>query len=109
MAGFSLLVNDTSYLLKFGYDEEYAKISPGNLLIEHMLQRYDKKSSVKVLNCISDAPGFNRWKPLGKAVFKYHLFNSSWKGIIAYQIVRLRYIISAVYGSRIKRFVQRTR
>ncbi len=104
-AGFTLLVDGTCYFLKTGYDEEYAKMSPGHLLVGYMLQRYEMISSVKVLNSISNAPWHNKWKPSCKAVFKYYVFNTTWKGLLAHLV----HLLVVTYKVRIMPIVKRVR
>ncbi len=108
-AGFTLLVDGTCYFLKTGYDEEYAKVSPGHLLVQYMFQRYEMMSSVKVLNAISNTPSYDKWKPSYKAVFRYYVFNTTWKGLLAYLVIRLRHFMGVLYQTKIRSVAKRTR
>ncbi|HRD48346.1 MAG: GNAT family N-acetyltransferase [Candidatus Competibacter sp.] len=55
-------VDDTLYILKVAYDENYSHVSPGNMLLEWVLTRFGSKGSIRYLNLISDSAWHTDWK-----------------------------------------------
>ncbi|MCL2503690.1 MAG: GNAT family N-acetyltransferase [Coriobacteriia bacterium] len=51
-------------MAKIAYDEEYARMAPGNMLFEHTVQRLFEDSSVQWLDLMSDAKWHDDWKPV---------------------------------------------
>ncbi len=71
-AQFAIILKNTVYLLKIGYDEAYAKFSPGNVLLDHKLDDYQVDGNLDELNLISDAAWHRQWRPIElKATKKY--------------------------------------
>lgn len=92
-AQFCLLSGDTSYVLKIGYDERYAKLSPGSLLREHQLKRYAAAGRVRTVNLVTDAAWHVDWRPRAHRVFRAYVFNTSVRGramFAAWRFARLR-------------------
>ena len=72
-AHFAIIMQDTVYLLKIGYDESYGYLSPGNMLLEYKLKDYAEKTDLKYLNLISDAYWHNSWEP--EVITSRNIFN----------------------------------
>jgi hypothetical protein len=51
-AQFGIIVDETVYQLKIGYDEKYSNLSPGNILIKKLLSEY-RQRDLKCFNLVS--------------------------------------------------------
>src|SRR3546814_2760979 len=48
------MVGDTYCSHKIAYDEAYARLSPGHLLMDDLMQRYSDHRAIRLLNLITD-------------------------------------------------------
>ena len=87
---FTLIVGDTMYLLKIGYDEEYAELTPGNLLLARTLDRLSAEDDIRYLNLITDAVWHRRWRPSQTRVFECCLYGSSLMARLLYCYAHIR-------------------
>lgn len=94
-ASFNIIVDDTCYGLKIGYDESYAKMSPGNLLAEYIINFYSGDPRVKFINLISGSPWLRDWRPSKLVVYDFYVFNHSGVGILAYLSTRASWAAQA--------------
>lgn len=83
-AQFCLKVARCLYILKIGYDEQRAKLAPGNMLLENVLRRYGAGSDLDEVNLISNAEWHTDWKPLRHQRRTAIVFNRSPRGVAAY-------------------------
>jgi len=60
---FCLRVGDTSYVLKIGHNEQYRKLSPGNMLLEWLLEKYSDDPEVRFLNFVNAVEWLKKWRP----------------------------------------------
>jgi len=67
-AQFSLLVDQTLYLLKIGYDEEYSDISPGYLLLEKLVEYGCATKKFNRISFVTGVSWIDRWKPEAEEV-----------------------------------------
>lgn len=88
---FCLIVKDTSYILKIGYDESFAHLAPGNMLLEYTLQRYQHDGVIRQLSLVTDAPWHANWKPLSFSVCDAYIFKASPLGLAAYVGLRAEF------------------
>ena len=58
------LVDDTLYIHKISYDEQFAKISPGNLLLEWTAREFCAKRNLNKINLVTNSTWQNRWNPI---------------------------------------------
>jgi len=49
-------------LVKIGYDEAYAKCSPGNLLFERTAKWIFERGDIDEINCLTDMPWHRSWR-----------------------------------------------
>jgi CelD/BcsL family acetyltransferase involved in cellulose biosynthesis len=99
---FCLVVGDTSYMLKIGYDESYAQFAPGNMLLEHTLRRYVEEGGVKYVNLVTDAEWHANWKPLSTAVLDVRVFNTTVSGLCALFLLRAKRYLSRFRRRRVR-------
>ena len=99
---FVVMVNDTCYALRIGYDETYGEYSPGNMMTDYCIQRYIKNDFAKYFNFCSDEYNNKRWKPKSISVYDYYIFKRNIKGMFAFVIIKMEYFIRPFYQSHIK-------
>jgi CelD/BcsL family acetyltransferase involved in cellulose biosynthesis len=99
-ANFCICVNDTCYSLKSGFDEDYSKVAPGQLLREHVLNYYLSDPDISYFDLIADYEWQRHWRPRQRRVFDLYFFNpTTIKGLILYCLMGMR--------MRLQRFRQR--
>lgn len=82
-------VSDTLFVLKIAYDEEYPKLSPGNMLLEWIITRDSNVGRVKNLNLISDSSWHKDWAALQIPNWHVEVYN---KTPSAYALRLARYL-----------------
>ena len=79
----SLLLNETSYMLKVAYDEAAGRFTPGQLLIDNAYQRYSQGNEIKRCNLISDYGWLQVWNPSYRDYVVIREFNGTLRGTMA--------------------------
>jgi len=83
-AEFSLVVGDTMYCLKIGYDERWASLSPGHLLFQHVIDNCAQTHAVTYINLVTDAAWHRSWQPNRLRVYRWRRFNATLPGLAAF-------------------------
>ncbi len=60
---FATRTGATYSVLKIGHDEAYRSVSPGQLLVERLVERCCQDPGIERLNMVSDAPWLRGWRP----------------------------------------------
>lgn len=94
-AQFCLLFEDTAYMLKIGYDENYSRYAPGKLLAARFIERCIEDPVIERINYITDAAWHSDWAPKTYRKSICYIFNSSPAGLLAYGFMKF-------YGTHIK-------
>ncbi len=76
-AHFCLIEGDTLYLLKMAYDEQHAHLSPGNVLLDHVLRDGVEQGGFRYLNLVADMEWHSDWLPAHYEVRRIRSFNST--------------------------------
>ncbi len=71
-------------LLKIGYLEAYARISPGSLLFDCVLRDWCERSDVRTVSLVGDAAWQKTWHPEEIPVFRYRLYNHKPRALVAW-------------------------
>jgi CelD/BcsL family acetyltransferase involved in cellulose biosynthesis len=87
---YGITIGATHLLLLMGYDERYARASPGHLLI-HEVIRWSAACQLRELDFLSNAPHYQRWHPAGRPMHHILVCDGSLKGRLVYHAKRLRY------------------
>ena len=61
-AQLAVRVGDTLTLLKIAYNEDYAAIAPGNMLLLALLRRESASQESRLIDCVTDMPWHANWK-----------------------------------------------
>jgi CelD/BcsL family acetyltransferase involved in cellulose biosynthesis len=73
---FCVRSNGTMEVLKIGYDEAYASLAPGNLLLKQLMQYCAfAESQLMRLNLITGVEWHDDWKPRSQKVWNFWTFN----------------------------------
>lgn len=101
-AQFCLLADDTVYMLKIGYDEDYKRYAPGKHLLDLFIQRCMENSTVKSINLVTDAEWHADWKPKTLDKSDLYIFNTSLAGIIGFVFLKCHGVLQKNYRVHIK-------
>ena len=72
-AQFCVFIEKTLYLLKIGYDERYASISPGQILIDRLVEYGSDTQHFNEISFVTGYGWMDRWRPTLKPVFLSYL------------------------------------
>lgn len=78
-----VVLSGNAFLLKTAFDEDAKGYSPGHLLIDYAVRRYDERGDVVSLHLLTDYPWFKPWNPRYVAYGGGKEFNSTMRGILA--------------------------
>lgn len=88
---FCLIVGETFYILKIGYDEYFSHLAPGNMLLENLLQRKANVDHLKYISLVTGSSWHVDWKPLSKKVMRVFLFNNkTLRGLLVKSILNAK-------------------
>lgn len=88
-AQFGLRTNNCLSLLKIGYNENYARFSPGYLLLESVLEQTNSRG-IATLSLVTSPPWADRWHPDTIPVWHINYYNQSTRGNALNQLNRLK-------------------
>lgn len=94
---FALIVGNTMFLLKIGFNEEFSGLAPGNLLLAETLHRANKEGEIEVVNLITDAGWHASWRPIDHTVYECCCYTRTARGSLAYSYRRLRSALGPRY------------
>lgn len=81
---FCLTVEDTLYLLKIGYSQEYHALGPGNVLLNELLRRCCADEKLQSISFVTGANWNDNWSPEYFDVYEAWLFNATLAGVAVY-------------------------
>jgi len=76
-----LVTDDTVYVPKVAYDEDFARIGPVHLLFENFFTQCEKRPNLRELNFTSDSSWHDVWKPARSNVYNIYAFNTTLTGV----------------------------
>ena len=95
-----LYFNNTLLLWKLGYSEEHKRLSPGNLLIEQLIQHHQKDQQPPTIDLMTNETWYNNWNMQWRPFYNSYLFKPSILGISQYLLLKLKFFV--------KRLVKKT-
>lgn len=101
-AQFCILLDNTAYILKIGYDEGYKRYAPGNLLLDLFLKRSMEDSTIESVNLITNAAWHVDWRPKAYNKCSVYLFNATPVGLIGFFIMKSYPILKKHYQAHIQ-------
>ena len=96
-AEFCLFCNGALNLLKIGYLESYPRISPGDLLFDHVLRDWCERPGTRAISLVGDAAWQHKWHPDSVPLYRYRLYNRTVRAFPAWLWRTMRpYVLKAV-------------
>lgn len=89
-AQFGLLVEGVLSLLKIGFRASQADMAPGFLLLEDLFLDCAAGGSIHTVNFVTSPAWTHSWRPELMLVWKHSLFNTTWRGTLAYVWARMK-------------------
>jgi CelD/BcsL family acetyltransferase involved in cellulose biosynthesis len=87
------LSGETCYMVKIAYDERYPKASPGQSLIQHILEECGSDPALKTINFCSDEAWMQDLRPMTADVLRLRLYRRSARGTIARLLFALKPLV----------------
>ncbi len=87
---FCLTMRDIMYTVKIGYDEAFAKVSPGILLFNWTIERYCDRGGFTHINFLSDTPWAKSWEPAVMFTRKCEIYADSMSGTVVWRARKLK-------------------
>jgi CelD/BcsL family acetyltransferase involved in cellulose biosynthesis len=100
---FCLKDNDTLYILKLAYDENWSKVAPGNMLLERVIQEGILRKGFQYVNLVGDPPWFKDWQPDSQPVYNIALFNKTPAGLALFSAMKIKQWLRPFYYRYIRR------
>jgi len=79
---FTIWTQGCKYIQKIGYDEDYSKIAPGQILLEEVLRSACTSTSTERVSLISNSPWHQQWHPTQDETFDVMVFRHRSYGIV---------------------------
>ena len=89
-AQFCVRVEKTLYLLKIGYDENYGAISPGQILIDRLVEYGAESQTFDEVSFVTGYGWMDRWSPTLKPVFLSYLPTGHILGRVLIALLKIR-------------------
>jgi len=77
--------------VKIGYDEEYAKLGPGQLILQATLERLCLDPDIRCFNMMSGAGWLDDWHPDKLVLHQAHVALGQWSGAPLTALLRFRF------------------
>ena len=79
--------NRTVYILKIAYDENYANLSPGILMLDYLFRFHADQQSIDRIDFTTDMIWMKDWQPTREEISDVFLFQSTFRGQVARLLV----------------------
>lgn len=90
-------------LLKCGYDEAFAALSPGNALDAYVMQYYYERTPVRTVDLLTDFGYLRMWNPVRQPVAGVSVFGRNLSGVLAGHLTRGLYALQDVHEATTRR------
>lgn len=98
-----LLVDGTLYILKIGFDESYAEIAPGNLVMDSLIRQCAEDDRIQTVSFVTDREWNYLWGATSTPVYTHAVFNhATLPGWLGYLIYRTRKIVKSFVPASIR-------
>ena len=101
-AQYCILLDNTAYILKIGYDEDYKRCAPGNMLLELFMKKSIEDRTINTINLITDAEWHADWKPGSYEKHTLYIFNATPAGLLGFVILKAHPILKKYYEAYIQ-------
>lgn len=100
---FCIKDEDTLYLLKLAYDEDWSRVAPGNMLLERVIQEGIRSKGFQHINLVGDPLWFKDWQPDSQSVYNIWLFNRTPVGLALFGAMKAKQWLKLYYHKYLKR------
>jgi CelD/BcsL family acetyltransferase involved in cellulose biosynthesis len=100
---FCIKDDDTLYVLKLAYDENWSRVAPGNMLLERVIQEGIRSKAFQRVNLVGDPPWFKDWQPDSQNVYNIWLFNRTPVGLTLFSAMKAKQWLKPFYRKYLKR------
>lgn len=104
-SAFCIRVGDEYTVLNMSYDERFANLGPGHLLLEQIIERCCDDASIKRVSLVGDAAWTIVWKPETTASYTVYFGIGGWTAGVRVALLRM----SFRYWPIAKRWLRRSR
>lgn len=98
-AQYGMRTGECLSLLKIGYNEEYARFSPGSLLLESILNDAPERN-IDTLSLVTSPAWADRWHPDTTSVWQLYHYNSSLFGLALHKFDQVKQVAKHQFKSR---------
>lgn len=95
--------DDTLYILKLAYDEDWSRAAPGNMLLERVIEKGIQDKSFQYVNLVGDPSWFKDWRPETQRVYNIWLFNGTPVGLGLFGAMKAKQWLKPYYYRYFKR------
>lgn len=106
-AQFCILLDNTAYIVKIGYDESYKRYAPGNLLLDFFVKKCIEDCTIMNINLLTDAEWHVDWKPYSYDKSTLYIFNATPPGLIGFVILKSYPLLKKYYETYLKPHLSR--
>lgn len=89
-AQFALIVGNTFYLLKIGYNAEYHAMGPGGLLLDETIKRFSGHPQISHVSFVTGANWNDDWAPQVHRVYNHYRYGNTSKGLICWLAEKIK-------------------
>ena len=97
-----ILLDNTAYIVKIGYDEGYKRYAPGNLLVDLFIKRSIEDCTIENINLLTDAEWHVDWRPKSYNKSTLYIYNTTPAGLIGFVILKSYPILKKYYEGYIQ-------
>ena len=101
---FCIKDEDTLYVLKLAYDEDWSRVAPGNMLLERVIQEGIQSKGFQYINLVGAPPWFKDWQPDSQSVYNIWLFNKTPVGLTLFGAMKVKQWLKRYYHKYLKRY-----
>jgi len=88
--------NRTLVLWKIGYDAEYSKCAPGNILLEELIKKEYASDEIDMIDFVTDMPWHANWMVSKRSYYKVRIFQRGIKPNIYRLMDKVRYLLKTL-------------
>lgn len=89
-AQFSIVIANTLHLLKIGYNEDYADISPGDIILEKLIDHGCDTGKYNTISFVTGVSWIDRWKPQCNPVQIHYYCGNTLSGKILVNLLKMK-------------------
>ncbi len=96
-AQFCILMDNTAYIVKIGFDEDYKRYAPGNLLVNRFIKKSIEDCTIESINLLTDAEWHMDWRPKSYDKSTLYIYNTTPAGRIGFLMLKSYPLLKKYY------------